>query len=311
MTDAVAFTNDTDRDSIISLLRTVGIVVIKKSNLTPEEIYKLHLDLGYHHEPKLWCQVKEYPIFVKVSNRIVDGENKGMFGSLDIDWHTDILYSKDCHEVLTLYAHSVPEGDSGCPPTTWCNSRPFLKQLPTDVKDRLKTLYTKFSYDQSLSYTNKRYDLHNAATCEIGMEQMRRESKKQYIRHTVNIDPNDISKYKEGRYEFEGFYRMMPKHPLGSDGLFFNMSNTVDIVNSNYESIPDARELFFYLKENLVDNNQYHYTHKWEQGDIVIADKLTTMHKRDHSVPDEIERELWKAQWYYKTIDRIHYDYSL
>ncbi len=311
MSNIVAFTDNLDRDNIISLLKDVGVVVIKKATASPEEIYKLHLDLGYHHEPKLWCQVKKYPIFVKVTNQLVDGVNPGMFGGLDIDWHTDILYSKDCHEVLSLYAYAVPNGDMSCPPTTWCNTRPFFNKLPDDMKVKLQSLYTKFSYDQSLSFTNKRYDLHNAATCDLAIEQMKKESKTQYIHHTVNISEDDIPKYKKGRYEFEGYYKMIPNHPLGSNGIFFNMSNTVDIVDSNYESITDAKELFFYLKENLVDNPEYHYTHQWECGDLVIADKLTTMHRRDHSVPDEIERELWKAQWYYKTIDRIHYDQSL
>lgn len=307
----VAFTNDLSRDNIIKLLKDVGIVVIKKADISPEEIYNLHLSLGYHHEPKLWCQVQEYPIFIKVTNKLVDGENQGMFGSLDIDWHTDILYAKDCHEVISLYAHKVPDGDKNCPPTTWCNSRPFFNKLPIELKEKFKTLFTQFSYDQGLSFLKNRYDLHSAATCKIGMEQMKRESKTQFIHHTVNIEEQNKTLYKEGRYEFDGYYRLMPNHPLGSEGLFFNMSNTVDIVDGDYNPLPDARDLFFFLKENLVDNEEYHYTHYWEQGDIVIADKLTTMHKRNHSVPDSVERELWKAQWYYKTSDRIHYDQSL
>ena len=325
MNNNVTFTTSTDRDEIVKLLKDVGIIVMRDHGMSLSQYNDFLLDVGYHQHPKVWCAHKEFPIFWRVNNQPVDDKgHEGLFGKHDIDWHSNILYTQDSHEVVCIYGHKIPTGSGDCSPTTYSNTIPYFKTLSKNVQDRYKKLYTKWTYDENKTMENKDINLHRAGldgealageaedTSDENLNhQINENAKTQSIFNAVNFDPANKHLFKKGRHQYEGYNRLVPNHPVGAEGLFFNYLNIEDIVDENYEPVPDAREIFETLKQDLLIDDTYHYVHEWQETDIVIADQLTGVHRRDHGVPDSVERELLRATFWYKTQDRLHYDYSL
>jgi alpha-ketoglutarate-dependent taurine dioxygenase len=325
MSEVVAFTKSTDREKIVKLLKDVGIVVMRDHGMSLSQYNNFLLDVGYHQHPKVWCAYKEFPIFWRVNNQAVDEHgHKGLFGKHDIDWHSNILYTQDSHEVVSIYGHKIPIDQKECSPTTYSNTIPYFKTLPKDLQKRYKTLYTKWTYDENKTFEKRAINLHRAGTglalagkaakdtLEHNLNhQINENAKTQSIHNAVNFDPANSHLYKKGRYQFEGYNRLSPRHPIGAVGLFFNYINIENIVDENYNPVDDALEIYNKLKQDLLIDTKYHYIHEWQETDIVIADQLTGVHRRDHGVPDHVERELLRATFWYKTQDRVHYDYSL
>ncbi len=325
MSEVVAFTKSTDREEIVKLLKDVGIVVMRDHGMSLSQYNDFLLDVGYHQHPKVWCAHKEFPIFWRVNNQAVDDHgHEGLFGKHDIDWHSNITYTQDSHEVVCIYGHKIPTGSGECSPTTYSNTVPYFNTLPKDIQERYKKLYTKWTYDSAKTFENRFISVHRAGLEGEALageaedmsddnlnHQINENAKTQSIHNAINFDPSNNHLYKKGRHQYEGYNRLSPKHPVGAKGLFFNYMNIENIVDENYKPVDDALDIYNILKQDLLEDNKYHYVHEWQETDIVIADQLTGVHRRDHGVPDSVERELLRATFWYKTQDRIHYDYSL
>ena len=308
--EVVAFTKNTDRDHILNLLKTVGIIVLRDHGMSLDEYHNWQYDLGYHLPPDVWCSHKDYPLFWRVTNDKVDDHHEGLFGHSDIEWHSNILFTYDNQEIVSLWGHKIPETD--CSPTTYSNSIPYFKNLDPVKKERYKKLYTKFHWKVENAFYKVPFNVQNASlNLEMPMEQMKALSRKTWIGNSVNITDDDKKLYQPARYNFEGRYKLVPNHPLGSEGLFFPLTHITDFVDEDNHSQSDAREIFKELKSDWLDCKDYMYTHEWQKDDIVIADQLTGLHRRDFGIPDTVVRELLRSTCWYKTKDRIHYGYSL
>jgi len=308
--EVVAFTKNTDRNHILNLLKTVGIIVLRDHGMSLEDYHNWQYDLGYHLPPDVWCSHKDYPLFWRVTNDKVDGHHEGLFGHSDIEWHSNILFTYDNQEIVSLWGHKIPEND--CSPTTYSNSIPYFKNLDPEKKARYKKLYTEFHWDLEKAFYDKPFDVKNASLLlDEPMEQMKALSRKTWIGNSINISEENKNLYKQARYTFEGRYKLVPNHPLGAEGLFFPLTHICNITDEDNNAQTNAKEIFDEIKKDWLDCEDYMYTHEWQEGDIVIADQLTGLHRRDFGIPDGVVRELLRSTCWYKTEDRLHYSYSL
>lgn len=300
-------TNTTD--NLVEKIKEYGIVVVE--DVSFDDYVKIVNQIGYIDSQRIWASVTDYNYIWQVTNRKIIDNRQGLFKDQHIDWHSNITYSLDGAECIALRSHHINKDN--CSPTTFSNSLQYFKSLDSDYQKYLDTLYIKYTYDHTKTFEGIYSNVHNAAddslTSDLNQEIVN-QAKNQSIKNALNIPSNEKDLYKEGRHSLEGFWKLVPNHPLGMRGLFFPHLHVVDIVDSDFNSINNAHEIYNNLKEDLITSNRYHYVHNWKQNDLILADQLTGIHKRDNPTTGSI-REMHLVQFWYQTKDRVHYDYSL
>ena len=291
---------------VISLVRKYGVLFWKKINLDLDTYHSWQLKLGYHQYHDLWCPHEKYPIFFRVTNDYVNKNQKGLFGNEELNWHSNILYTPDSEELLSLYGKTLVEGSK----TFFTNSIPYWKNLKKIKQQRFKNLYVKITneiqntYEKTLAHEPLRAHQLN----DINKRRASRD-----IRKSINFEKEHFHLYKQPRFLKENYLRLVPDHPLGIKGLYFPYLNIESITDSHKKSLPDHKELYEEIKNDYVLSGRYIYQHEWEEGDIILADQLTGIHKRNNiwkKYPNA-KRELLRSCCWYKTNERKHFDRSI
>ncbi len=270
-----------------------GYLVIENSGASPEEFAKWNLAFGYHISPDIWCTDKEHSeYFWRVTNEKVDGENQGLFADDELDWHSNLVPHADAQEVIGLYGKTITYDTE-----TWiCTSIPYMRKLSATTKELYKSLYTKLNHSGGTPINQPwrpDWDKKYTDTVMNGIKQNRNKSRADLV----------DKRFKEWRGVLDK-HKLVPNHPLGIEGIFFQpyeITEFVGLLNFSH------KELYNEIYKDFITDN-YTYKHKWKPGDILLMDQLTTIHRRPTIAKDQT-RELLRSACWYK--ERNHFDYVL
>lgn len=291
---------NTDPTEVAKLVAEYGIVVFKKTKTSIKDYHDWQLGLGYHQPAGIWCNDPDYPIFFLVTNRKVNGEDEGLFGHGDLDWHCNILFTPDGEEIVGLYGKDCQVGAD----TVIANSIPLWKNLPDNKKKHYSEIWQKISYriEETYEKTLAHYVQPSAVYDDFNQKRVKLD-----ITKSINFDPANAHLYPKPRCLFENFLRLKPNHPLNIDGIFFPHLNLEYLVNKYHYILKNHKEVYEDLRNNYVDSGRYSYSHNWETGDVVLMDQTTTIHRRNKMDPT-LPRELIRTACWYKTGLRQHFD---
>lgn len=296
-----------DIATIINLLKEYGIIVWKQTDLSVKEYYHWQLKLGYHQYANMWCSHKKYPIFFRVTNDKIDEKGGGLFNDQELDWHCNVLFTPEAEELLGLYARTIPATPRPSK-TFFVNSLPYLKNLSSREIEELQGLKIKITDHIEQTYEKKlvHYDLPSYQAQDFVKQRENLD-----IRKSVNFEKKFFSRYPHPRFAKEHLLRLLPRHPLGLKGLYFPHFHIAEIINE--KGRPCSQELYQKIKEEYLLSGRYIYTHQWEEGDIIIADQLTGLHRRNNIWEESplASRELLRSACWYKTNYRQHFERSI
>lgn len=296
--------DELDPDNIAEITAKAGVAVIRDSGATPEEYAEWSLGLGYHLSPEIWCTDKEHSdLFWTVTNEMMDDRNQGLFGDYELDWHTNMTPVADAEEVIGLYAKTISYDTE----TWFANSVPYFTQLPDEEKERLRSLTVVHDPKRTLGLIQKAW---SPKFGEIYGEEVLREIQKnretREVFNALNMESENKEKFGASRGIMNN-HRLVPKHPLGVEGLFFSPYEVHGFLKDG-EPYYGSDSLYWKLYNDYVGNNKYIYKHKWQEGDIVLFDNIIGIHRRPDIEKDKPRRLLRTATWY-KSHMRQHHNY--
>jgi len=284
-----------------------GVVVIKNSNATPEEFAEWSYAAGYHLSPNIWCTDKEHSdgLFWRITNKIVDGIHRGAKSDHELDWHVNINPILDAEEVVGLYGKTITY-----PTQTWfCNSLPFWYKLSESERLRFRELKLKLDFSRKYGRIQKSGWSPNWQNYPKKIiDDINHNRNTRNIANATNMEKHNKNLYKKSRGIIEEV-NFVPDHPLiGKNGFSFSPYEIGDFLESDGTVCKDSKELYWWFWNEWIQSEKYTYKHDWVEGDIVLMDQTTTIHRRPTMQMDK-PRELLRVAMWYKTRDRNHYDY--
>ena len=231
-------------------------------------------------------------------------EAEGLFGHGELDWHCNILFTPDSEENVALRCVEVPPGSQ----TIMANSIPFWNNLSQEKRDLYDTLYLRITNKMEETYEN-RLAHYVLPTAELKDFDKKRASRA--IQRSMNYD-QEWDKFPEPRFEKKNTLKMISRHPLGIKGVYFPHLNLSYMADKDGNQLDNHRELYDEIRTEYIDNDQYHYAHEWEEGDICFMEQLTGVHRRNNVWeekgldPTTHKRELQRTSFWYKTPYRVH-----
>ena len=296
--------SELDPEVMATMTGEFGVVVIRNSGATPEEYAEWSLGLGYHLSPEIWCTDKEHSsLFWTVTNEMMDERNQGLFGDYELDWHTNMTPVADAEEVIGLYAKTI-----SYPTETWfANSVPYFKQLPDEEKERLRSLTVVLDPKRTLGVIQAAWQpAFKKIYGQEVLDEINKNRNTREVFNSINMEPENKEKFGASRGIMNN-HRLVPKHPLGVEGLFFSPYEVHGFLKDG-EPYYGSDSLYWKLYNDYVGNNKYIYKHKWQEGDICLFDNIIGIHRRPDIEKDKPRRLLRTAKWY-KSHMRKHHDY--
>jgi hypothetical protein len=281
-----------------------GYLIIEDHGASLEEYAEWSLEYGYQNTfAGLWFEEKGFKnseYLMRMTTAIIEGTDlRGPFVEDDVDWHSDLIPHIDTEEIIGLYGKTLTY-----PTETWiCTSIPYFKTLSKDMQEFYKSLSTLLRSGPLAIDERVKKD----------MIECRSRSK---IQLCPNIEEEIAEKFGEWREDAAGQnmpIKLVPDHPLGIEGLFFQPYEITKFVKDN-EICTDSKEIYDILWNELVCSDLYTYKHKWKEGDIMLSDQTTTIHRRPHTAMLEAKgktRELLRSALWYKAQVRNHFNYVL
>jgi len=291
-------------DNIAELIANVGVVVIRDSGATPEEYAEWSLGIGYHLSPEIWCTDKEHSdLFWTVTNEMVDDRNQGLFGDYELDWHTNMTPVADAEEVIGLYAKTISYETE----TWFASSIPYFNQLPEKKQNLLRELTVVLDPKRTLGvYKPAWQPKFGQIYGEEVLREIQKNRETREVFNALNMEPENKHKFGASRGIMNN-HRLVPKHPLGVEGLFFSPYEVHGFLK-NGEPYEHSEELFNELWNDYVCNDRYVYMHTWQEGDIALFGNVIGIHRRPDILKDKPRKLLRTATWY-KSHMRKHHDY--
>jgi len=138
-----------DFKKIKSALNKYGVIYFKKQNLTSNSFIKFAKNFGkLANYPRLKGLNKKYPQITVVQRKSSD---KGpSFGE---QFHTDSIYTNKPPRFTMLFSKLVPK--KGAANTEFCSQYLAFKNLPTNIKKKLKLVKGVYSSEGPISITTK------------------------------------------------------------------------------------------------------------------------------------------------------------
>ena len=296
-----------DFSGLMSLIRNYGIIIFKKANLSIEDYHKWQLNLGYHQISDMWCTHKKYPIFYEVTNKETKKGQKGLFGDKEINWHCANVFAPDGPELLGLYAILIPKTPKS--KTFFANSIPYWKNLSQEDQKSFENTYIEVA--PKVEDTYEKHLISNPPP-KNQMKDRKNHLFTRDIRRSINFERKYYEFYSEPRYLYrtplslkKNFLKLIPEHTLGVKGVYFPYFHISDMTDLNKKSLLNSKKLFEKIKKDYILNGRYVYEHNWEEGDIVLADQLTGLHKRNNIWKEaddfSLQRNLLRSVCWYKS----------
>ena len=156
-------------------------------------------------------------------------------------WHTDGSFLP-CPTLTTILAIQELPRDGG--DTLFVDTRSAYRDLPQNLKESVRNVYLRFSY---------RHQLHGFQTAKYGSEDT-----------TANDYPDVL-------------HPLVRQHPGTGQGSLYLDQLCVSRVEGKPEA--ESRELLESLYAHTITESRI-YQHMWRDGDLLIWDNPTLMHRR-------------------------------
>ena len=288
-----------------------GWIVIEGSNASPSEFAEWYKEYGYTLSPDIWCTDKEHSdLFWRVTNEKVDGENMGLFADDELDWHANLVPQADAQEIVGLYAKTITY-----PTETWvCSSIPYWSTLSKDTQEFYESLTTVLynkgvQGNDKLTPFNRLFNVEwNVAYPETVVKGIIQNRERSQVKNCINIESEIREKFKPHRGPIAE-HKFVPNHPLEVKGFFFQPYELAQF-KQNGTVLDNGNEIYQTIWNEWILSDKYTYKHEWKEGDILLMDQLTTIHRRPHVRKDMIRELLRTANWYKSNV-RNHYEYVL
>jgi alpha-ketoglutarate-dependent taurine dioxygenase len=234
--------NQEQVNQLAKLLLTNTVVVTKKQELTPADEVRITSMFG---------NVEYY----NAQNGI--GVNTNFILKDSSDKILRVTGEKNDHGEPGMFGH-VTELDWHCNRVTWSDRKPIIWLFGERGTKGSRTSYINFQ----MVYQ----DLTDA-------------QKEQF--ENLELDVGDrafqeyYSKVKQDRNRY--YPRLVQTNVLGIKALFMPF-NQVHFIKDWDQQI--SRKFIEELRDNLILNEKYMYHHDWDDGDVVIAEQWSGIHKR-------------------------------
>ena len=165
-------------------------------------------------------------------------------------WHVDDSYFPKIPKVATLRPASLsPDGGD----TQWANMAAVLDSLSPEMQQWLEKLEGVNSAPQRLR-------------ADLGLTSQPEEVRRRYEEQSVYLHP------------------MVIRHPeSGRKSLFANPMFTTAVDRLS----PRESEMLLHFLYTEATRADFLYRHRWEMGDRVVWDELSTIHRGPPDVPEE------------------------
>ena len=196
---------------------------------------------------------------MQIGNLEVNGKARAMYTNASSDWHIDDLYKANPNEATALFAVRTPSSGGD---TLFTGLRAAYEALDDAIKEKIKHLRCFYSM-QRLDAQFRRRDVNRTPLTEV----------------TIAANP-PVS------------HPLVRVHPVtGKKGLLFSPEAMTRI-----EGMPE--EASQGLAKTLADHalsRRFQYRHKWTDGDFLIWDNLSTMHRATEFDAENELRLLYRA----------------
>lgn len=247
--------SDTDKQEAFSLLRNNVVLLWKNQKLSPQEELDFCGSIGdydFKHVDDMWDSlpddqkdifIKEYPGILRVTGRSGAAGGPGHFHHKDeLKWHSDRIGNPIRKNCVWLYGVS-------------------------DTRGSVTNLSNGFLAYENLSATDKSfYD-----SLEVQHYNTRYRSDRDRSSHSFRKSQDE--KFKE----MDIWHKVVIENDFGRKGFFISPLQVGRISGmSEKESLLWADDLLEYLVQP-----EFVYSHKWEDGDVLIGEQSFGMHSRD------------------------------
>ena len=232
--------SDENRDALSCTLANTGLLVIRSQNLEPAELLQFSRNIGeVRAYTRSSFELDGFPEILVLSNLEKDGKKVGSAVSGRV-WHVDGHYLDEIPRA-TILSMKIVQKQGGN--TSFTNMQAAYAKLPDRISDRVENLNVTISRVESRAYN---YPDRAPATDE------ERASWKDVV-HPVVL-----------------------RHPVtgrGGLGVGGNVPWKIDGLDAS-EGIP----LITFLQE-WAARPEFSYEHVWREGDVLVWDNWTVMHK--------------------------------
>ena len=253
--------NDTELKDLATKIQTQGLSILHEQQFTESQIVEFFKRIGECEAPGLFMNPKDHPELFLVSDRKDEHGNKtGMFGGGELGWHSN-GNSRHLIDKILIGLYCI----KGDPNTTLsiCNtSDPFYDLSEEDQEYFLNiTVRLKFK-------NNTMYELD-----EDDPELEFMSKNKGSIRPLVGRHPHT------NKFYFYFPYHFICRAWLGKSRI-------------------DHNELIERLKP-IIFKSKYQTHHVFQEGDLLLMDQFTTLHRRTPVMGDRL---LWRLASDYANI---------
>lgn len=244
-----------DAAKIVELLIKNVVVSWKKQSLTKKEEHdfcEMFGDLHRRFDPKDWDKLddrmkavhyRDYPGIWRVTGEPDEKGNPGMFGHDDeLAWHNNQPYRSDRKPFVYLYAVKGTKDSV----TKWSNHMLAYEDLPQEEKDIYDNLEIQFGDHRTF----------------IDEDSIIRKFRQNFVRE--ELKKNII-------------HKLVITNPYGRKGISMSPYHAHWISGMTQEQMIKFTDDFL----EYIEQPKYVYTHHWDDGDVVIGEQLTSVHKRE------------------------------
>ena len=236
----LATASDAECDAIAEAFQRHGVLLLRNQQLDPAALSKFGARFGTLEPNKqLQYTVPGYPETYILSNKEVDGKRIGAHFD-GITWHTDGTYLEYPPMLTLLYGiETPPEGGD----TLIADAVAAFASLPEERRAAMLEMQALHSYA--------------------------------WFQETRKINTRTLTDEEKAETP-DVVHPFVRTHPVdGRKALFLSTGAIKSIFGMPDE---EARALVKEMAE-LVTQEQFVYTHKWQPGDLLIWDDRCTLHK--------------------------------
>jgi taurine dioxygenase len=191
----------------------------------------------------------------KRESRVSNKEENGIAPVGRLLWHSDMMWSDEACELLSLYGVEVGQP---APPTLFISAVSGWRTLPAELRSKVEGRTAKHVHDVSYERSGGDNDVL-----------------------TARFDDGDCARFPIGR-----------AHPRTGQTLLYvceQMTSEIeDLPKAESDAVLEALFTHLYAPENVLE-------HEWREKDLVIWDNLALQHSRPNVKADGPPRTLRKT----------------
>jgi hypothetical protein len=261
MTSQIYNFNDQELKDLAVKIQTKGLSIHHDQQLNEDQIVEFFKRIGECEAPGLFMNLPDHPeIFLVTDRRDDSGKKVGMFGGGELGWHSN-GNSRHLIDKIVIGLYCI----KGDPNTTLsiCNTSDPFYDLSEEEQEYWKSITIRLKFKNDTMYHLDEDDPE--------LEFM--SQNKGSIRPLVGTHTHT------GKYYFYFPYHFISKAWQG-------------------KTVIDHKEMIEKLKP-IIFKSRYQHHHVFAEGDLLIMDQFTTLHRRTPVMGDRL---LWRLACDYKNI---------